>query len=173
MFVLCSKTLWQQCDVHWSKRCHPHKKKTQYKTMTMRPFWGLKIKHLKAHNFKWQGCFFFGYYLTTSTTNWVQIFIGLLFCACVEIHQVRRLVFDNYQRCPVSLKCCKLVKKGFYCEFPFFILNVLLYGPSKLLLLCNEINLPYINWPQKVNWFDSELVIFCLCCYCDVCFVQL
>ena len=64
--------------------------------------WGLEIKHLKAHNFVWQGCFFFHYYLATSTTNWAQIFTGLLFYAYVEIHQVRRLVFDNYQQCPVS-----------------------------------------------------------------------
>ena len=39
-----------------------------------------------------------------------QIFTGMLFCAYVEIHQVRRQVFDNYQRCPVSLikvmVCC-------------------------------------------------------------------
>ena len=32
-----------------------------------------------------------------------QIFTGLLFFAYVEIHQVRRLVFDNYQWCPLSL----------------------------------------------------------------------
>ena len=38
--------------------------------------WGLEIKHLKAHNFLWQGCFFFHYYLATPTTNWVQIFTG-------------------------------------------------------------------------------------------------
>ena len=35
-------------------------------------------------------------------TRRVQIFTGLLFCAHVEIHIVRRLVYDNYQRCPVS-----------------------------------------------------------------------
>ena len=32
-------------------------------------------------------------------TNWIQI-IDLLLTACVGIHQVRRLVFDNYQKCP-------------------------------------------------------------------------
>ena len=41
--------------------------------------------------------FFFHSYLATPTTNWAQIFTGLLFCAYVEIHQVRRLVFDVYQ----------------------------------------------------------------------------
>ena len=37
---------------------------------------------------------------------WVQVFTGLLFYACrlyVEIQQVRRLVYDNYQMCPVPL----------------------------------------------------------------------
>ena len=56
--------------------------------------WGLDIKHLKAHNV-------FHYYLATSKTNWAQIFIGLLFYAYVEIHQVRRLVFDIYN----SVQC--------------------------------------------------------------------
>ena len=36
-------------------------------------------------------------------TNCAQIFTGLLFNAFVEIHQVRTLVFNNYQYCPVSL----------------------------------------------------------------------
>ena len=39
-------------------------------------------------------CFFFHYYLATSTTNWAQIFTGLVFYAYVKIHQV----------CPGSLK---------------------------------------------------------------------
>ena len=32
------------------------------------------------------------------------MFTGLLFCAYVGIHQVRTLVFDNYQRCPMPLR---------------------------------------------------------------------
>ena len=36
-------------------------------------------------------------YLATPTTNRAQIFTGLIFDAYVEIQQVRRLVFDNYQ----------------------------------------------------------------------------
>ena len=39
--------------------------------------------------------FFFHYYLATSTTNCAQIFTALLFYAYVEIHQVRRVVFDK------------------------------------------------------------------------------
>ena len=50
-----------------------------------------------------QGCFFFHFSLPTLTTNWAQIFTGLLFYEYVEIHQVRRLVFDNYQTCLVLL----------------------------------------------------------------------
>ena len=40
----------------------------------------------------WQGCFYVHINLATTTTNWAQIFTGLLFYAYVEIHQVRRLV---------------------------------------------------------------------------------
>ena len=48
-------------------------------------------------------CFIIHYYFATSRTNWVQICTGLLFYA-YEIHQLRKLAFDNYQRCPVFLK---------------------------------------------------------------------
>ena len=44
-----------------------------------------------------KGVFFFHYYLATSMTDWAQIFTGLLFYAYVEIHQLWRLDFDNYQ----------------------------------------------------------------------------
>ena len=54
--------------------------------------------HLKAPKFVQQGCFFFHYSLETLITNCVKIFTGLLFYACyIGIHQVRILVFDNYQ----------------------------------------------------------------------------
>ena len=44
-----------------------------------------------------KGVFSFIIIFATSTTDWAQIFTGLLLYAYVEIHQVRRLVFDNYQ----------------------------------------------------------------------------
>ena len=50
-----------------------------------------------------KGVFFFHYYLATLKTNWVKMFTDLLLCPYFGIHQVRRLVFDNYQRCPVPL----------------------------------------------------------------------
>ena len=37
-----------------------------------------------------------------TTNNQHSNFTGLLFYVYVEIHQVRRLVYDNNQRCPVS-----------------------------------------------------------------------
>ena len=61
------------------------------------------------HTRVWQGWFSPHNYLATLTTNWVKIFTGLLFCAYVEIYQVRQLVFDNYQRCPVYLKSLILI----------------------------------------------------------------
>ena len=47
-------------------------------------FWGPEIKHLKAHNFVWQGCFFFHYYLSTSVTNWMisNFHRFLILCIC-------------------------------------------------------------------------------------------
>ena len=60
--------------------------------------WGPEIKHLKAYNFARQGCLFSHYSLQTLTSKIeIKILTGLLFCAYVEIHQVRILVFDNYQ----------------------------------------------------------------------------
>ena len=45
-----------------------------------------------------QWCFFFHINISQLlSTDWAQIFTGLLFYAYVEKHQVRRLVFDNYQ----------------------------------------------------------------------------
>ena len=61
---------------------------------------------MKAHKFVQQGCCFSHHFLATSMTNLhvAQIFTGLLFFAYVGIHQVRRLVFDNYQTCTFPLK---------------------------------------------------------------------
>ena len=55
------------------------------------------MRSVMEHNLMWHWCFFFHYYLAT-LTNWVQIFTGLVFCAYVEIHQVRRLAFDSCER---------------------------------------------------------------------------
>ena len=56
-------------------------------------------------NFMWQGCFSFHYYLATLSTNWVQIFHRIvILCICMlRYTKGRRLVFDNYQSCQVSL----------------------------------------------------------------------
>ena len=43
-------------------------------------------------------------------THWAQIFTGLLFYAYVEIHQVRRLLFDNYQKWNCQRPVFSLVK---------------------------------------------------------------
>ena len=56
------------------------------------------MKHLNAHNTVLQECLFFHSYLANWTTIELKLFTGLLFYAYyVEIHQERRLVFDNYQ----------------------------------------------------------------------------
>ena len=45
--------------------------------------WGLEIKHLKAHNSVWQGCFFFHYYLATSMTNWALKYLHRFDILCI------------------------------------------------------------------------------------------
>ena len=78
-------------------------RKFDFETSNLELMWGLEIKQLKAHKFVWQECFFYLYFLATSTTNWALIFTGVLFYAYVETHQMRRLVFDNYLlKCPLS-----------------------------------------------------------------------
>ena len=55
---------------------------------------------MRAHKFCATMAFFFNVYsLANSMTYRAQIFTGLLMYAYVGIHQARRLVFDNYQRC--------------------------------------------------------------------------
>ena len=41
-------------------------------------------------------------------TNWAQIFTGLLFYGYDGIHQVIRIVFDNYQSCTFPLNSVSL-----------------------------------------------------------------
>ena len=55
-------------------------------------------------------------------TDWAQISTGLLFNAYVEIHQVRRLVFDNYQQCPLSLS--QKTKEGNFTSEIVLLTNV-------------------------------------------------
>ena len=62
---------------------------------------------MKAHKFVHQGGFFFSLFSfkCDDKLSYKKKFTDLLFYAYmyVGIHQVRTLVFDNYQRCPVPL----------------------------------------------------------------------
>ena len=71
--------------------------------------WGLEIRHLKAHNFCDMGIF-----------------------SSIIISQLRWLVFDNYQRCPVSLR-------QFFFKVEF---QHLLWVYIQQLLLETVVNLP-------------------------------
>ena len=101
------KTLWEtaQSEVG-SFRERSNCPRVWYRDLRIR-IWGLEIKHLKAHLLRVTRCFFFHYDIATSTNSWTQIFTGLFFCAYVEIHLVKRLVFDNYQTCPLYLMTTK------------------------------------------------------------------
>ena len=78
-------------------------RKRQFLTKIIKDFWSLLFIY-ESTQICQQGCFFFHHFLATSMTNVAQIFTGLLIYAYVGIHQVRRLVFDNYQTCSVPLK---------------------------------------------------------------------
>ena len=72
------------------------------RTWDLKPF----IRHLNSAE-STQFCasrVFFISLFSCNSTNWAKMFVVLLFYAYVGIHQVRKLVFDNYQRCPVPLK---------------------------------------------------------------------
>ena len=66
--------------------------------------WGLEINFLNAHNFMWQGCVFLSLlsckFDDRFSSNFHRFVIS---CNSVEICQLWRLVFENYQQCPVSL----------------------------------------------------------------------
>ena len=69
--------------------------------------WRLEVKHI---NWKHTTCvtrFFFLLLISHNFDNLLSLIFnsltGLLFYAEVEIHQVRRLVSDNYQKCTVPL----------------------------------------------------------------------
>ena len=111
------KTLWETAP---SMKCHSFRERSNFPRIWFRDLrfrtWGLEIKHMKANNLVWQGCFFFHYYLANWTTDWAQICTGWLFYVYVEIHQVRRLVFDNYQLCPLPSMTRLTEKVGFEVE---------------------------------------------------------
>ena len=78
-------------------------------------FWGLEIKHLKQSKQPRMTRVFFLPLLSRNFEDDQEfhIFTGLLFCAYVEIHQVRRLVFNNYQWCPVPLNKLKCISNQY------------------------------------------------------------
>ena len=96
--------------------------------------WSLKIKHLKAHNFVWPWCddvtrVFFSF-ISISQLRWPIELKKLQVCYFmhVEIHQLWRLVFDNYQQCPVSLTNFLKIIKHYWLpkKIPFYIVKFLL-----------------------------------------------
>ena len=90
----------------FEKEVTPHKNIWIWKRL--QALWGSR----KHTSFLQQGLFFFHYSPANLMNNWAKIFTGLLFCAYVGIHQVRILVLDYYQRCPVPwINCNKLICK--------------------------------------------------------------
>ena len=115
-------------------------------------FWGLEIKPLKPHNYVGQGRFFFHYYLATWTTNWAQIFTGLLLYAYVEIHQVRRI--NGLWQLPI-------VSSVFWISSPLF---KALHGSFQDLHLIFCINIfPFVKFVLLANPYWCKLLFPQLC----------
>ena len=81
--------------------------------------WGLEINHLKAHNFVWQGCFFFHYYLAILTTDWAQIFTGLLFYVCWDTPSEK----TGLWQLPIVSTAFK--RAEWTCPFSFCIIHII------------------------------------------------
>ena len=131
--------------------------------------WGLKINYLNAHNFVWQGCFFFHYYLATSTTDWYQIFTGLLFYACWDTPTVKAsfwqlpivsTVFNisssnqNYSKLyPVSfLKVIGL----FFNFFIIFFYRKQVSGPRRMTEFSPELRrIKSLQQKKKMHWINQ------------------
>ena len=62
----CEKRLPLKWRSFWERRHFP---RIWFWDLRIR-FWGLKIKLLKAHNFVWQGCFFFDDQLSSNWKTW-------------------------------------------------------------------------------------------------------
>ena len=69
--------------------------------------------------------------------------LSFIFYAYIGIHQVRRLVFDNYQRCPVSLKTLDTIGN---CQRPVFTFGVSQHKPKITNLWKFE-----HNWSSKLQ----------------------
>ena len=95
-------TLWEMAPcwriVVFEKAVSSH---SNNETHQLKPFVTRPMKALKF-------VFFFCYSFATLMTNCAQIFTELLFYGYVRIHQVRILIFNNYQMYPVPLTYCCL-----------------------------------------------------------------
>ena len=63
----------KHCEKRLPLKWHRFRERSNFPRIWFRDLkfriWGLEIKHLKAHNFVWQWCFFLYYYLATLTTD--------------------------------------------------------------------------------------------------------
>ena len=117
-----------------------------------------------------QWCFFSQCSLVNFDDQWAKIFIGLVFYAHVGIHQVRILVFDNYQRCPVPLSAWMSTGNVRYTSIvdidrdlhPSKQVGVELWpSPSAHLQpWCQEITWPHVLFPSGLGLNSSTKTTF-------------
>ena len=84
-------------------------------------------------------------------------YTGLLMCACVEIHKVRRLIFDNYQQCPVYWRKNLLYRMKVLTPCYSWVSIILHF--TKALIVTNN----HIRW---TTWNICNFIIDApSCCY--------
>ena len=84
--IVRNSSLWS--DVVFEKEVIFH----EFDFVTSSLEFGVSKSSIRKHTTSCDKGVFFHYYLATSTTDWAQIFTGLLFYAYVGIHQLWRLV---------------------------------------------------------------------------------
>ena len=133
-------SLWSNEVFEKEVVCHSNNQKLQPEHFIMHP---------KAHKVmqKVFFFFFFHYSFANSMTNWVNILTGLLFNAYVRIHQVRTLVFDNYQTFKIQIHRSWGQPLRRYVSAPGDSLNI-------TLLYCFLCKLPDTRPRLQINYFS-------------------
>ena len=123
-----------------------------FRDLTIIRIWGPEILHLKAHNFVWQRCFFFQYYLATSMIIWVQTVTGL---SCMMLRYTKR---EDWYLTII------IITKGFQC-FLTIIQTLWLSWEQKL-----HPNVSTNSWwlrgamkrDSPVYWMPTHYVVYSL-----------
>ncbi len=119
-----------------------------------------------------KGGFYFQYFLATPVTNWAKICTGLLFYAYVEIHWMRILVFDYYQKLtpPLKSSCTDAITEETEINYQARELNLptnttrQLRGPERVKVQGRQEKKRWVNryssWHSVQYWSEIAVTIF-------------